>query len=246
MKLWLSSDIHIKEENDSGHEYLRKLVYHQSVQDEDELFLLGDIFDLFISHHQYFYEKYRYVFDDLVKSKFKRIHFIEGNHDLHIEKMNDLFLRRNEKRFVFHKDPIIFHFAGERILLCHGDEKELENFPNKVWRGFLRSKIARFIIDRFFSGKSLDGLGMYLSEKSRGHKKRNSFNEYEESNRERFRSSAFRFLDEEYSETLVCGHYHSKDYFENEQKVYLNNGFAPKTGTAILISPSGKKEFVEL
>ncbi|MEZ4872513.1 MAG: metallophosphoesterase [Bdellovibrionales bacterium] len=81
------SDVHLNEPNDERWVRFEKFLQYVNAQaDVTDLFLVGDIFDLWLVDHRYFIEKFD-VFIQLlkqIKQKGVNVHYFEGNHDLYL------------------------------------------------------------------------------------------------------------------------------------------------------------------
>ena len=112
MALYLISDIHIKMDGQNL-EILMSFL-SQDFNSDDEVFLLGDIFDLLIGPHKEYkeiYDKFFEKVDKLITDGIK-IHYFEGNHDFHLEKL----LESHDVRI--HKEPFVSDYFGHKILFC--------------------------------------------------------------------------------------------------------------------------------
>lgn len=92
------------------------------------LYLVGDIFDLWVGSHSYFVEKYRLIVDavrELVNNGVE-VHFFEGNHDLYLKPFWEDHLG-----VIVHSGPIIETIAGIQVRIEHGD------LMNQNDRGYL-------------------------------------------------------------------------------------------------------------
>ena len=88
------------------------------------LFLVGDIFDLWIGRHSYFRKKYRDVIDAIIalKNQGVEIHYFEGNHDLYLKDFwgadLDIFVYAEKHEFKL----------GETLVRVeHGDQMDPED-----------------------------------------------------------------------------------------------------------------------
>lgn len=88
MVSYFLSDIHLKSLDDKTSRLLLFFLRKEWAKAPGDIYLLGDIFDIWVSDHKVFIEKYRPLIDELKKVKaqgFKVVYF-EGNHDLHLKK----------------------------------------------------------------------------------------------------------------------------------------------------------------
>lgn len=86
------SDLHLSSMNDprAGSRFF---AFSRCLKGENcsHLFLLGDIFDLWIGDHAYFREAYAPIIDEIQRlvSEKVDVHYFEGNHDLYLKSFWD-------------------------------------------------------------------------------------------------------------------------------------------------------------
>ena len=106
------------------------------------LFLVGDIFDLWVGAHDYFVDRFQDVVD--VISRLVRagvaVHYFEGNHDLHLTK----FWKQVVGAQV-HPDSGEFEINGLQVRVEHGDLINPDDSGYLFLRKFLRSKPMKFL-----------------------------------------------------------------------------------------------------
>ncbi len=209
---------------------------------DDKVFLLGDIFDLLIGPHDEYKEIFDWFFnriDELVK-KGVEIHYFEGNHDFHLEKLLVNYGIR------LHKEPLVYEINGKKALLCHGDEIEIGNLPYKIYKSFVQSRPLNVVANYLMPFKILNMIGENASKKSRKRNKNKYGNSQENlSIRDSFREAA-RIASKEYgTDFVICGHSHFKDEYEWEGKQYFNCGFTPNTKCYLKIA-NEKIEHVDI
>lgn len=116
---WFLSDIHLKNINErSGNILLRFLFFLNKNPSEHQLFLLGDIFDFWISDGQAFQKHYSQIISELQKflDGGGKIFYFEGNHDFHI----DVFWTKKMGIPVFENEAY-FKIGEYKARLEHGD-----------------------------------------------------------------------------------------------------------------------------
>lgn len=165
MEAWFLSDIHLKSVEERNGKillrFLRSLLAGNPSQ--IHLFLLGDIFDLWIGGHDYFVQKYKPLMEALqeLKSAGARITYIEGNHDVHIE---DFFQRQlGAEVFV---EAQYFEIDGVRIRCEHGDLINLNDKAYLRYRGVIRHPLVKPLGTRL-PGRFWGYVGTKMSAKSR-------------------------------------------------------------------------------
>lgn len=89
MEVWFVSDIHLKTQEERNSQILLRFLHSLQAKDPQrtELFLMGDIFDLWIGGHQYFAAQFKPLITALkiLRDRGMKITYIEGNHDVHVE-----------------------------------------------------------------------------------------------------------------------------------------------------------------
>ncbi|MEK7356174.1 MAG: UDP-2,3-diacylglucosamine diphosphatase, partial [Bdellovibrionota bacterium] len=143
------SDLHLTSGDDPRSQtFLRFLAgLHEAAKAGGEkspthLFLVGDVFDLWIGSHSYFVGRFATVVDAirLLVRDGVEVHYFEGNHDLHLRKFwqDDVGVR-------VHPDAETFELAGKRVRVEHGDLINPDDKGYLFLRGFLRSGPMRTI-----------------------------------------------------------------------------------------------------
>jgi UDP-2,3-diacylglucosamine hydrolase len=104
------------------------------------LFLVGDIFDLWVGDHDYFKRKFGSVVGlvRLLAHSGVEVHYFEGNHDLHLEGFwsRDLGVK-------VHAGPAFFDIDGYKVRVEHGDQMNLEDTGYLFLRWLLRTEPVR-------------------------------------------------------------------------------------------------------
>jgi UDP-2,3-diacylglucosamine hydrolase len=127
------------------------------------LFLLGDIFDLWIADHQYFQERFPKIILELkrLKSGGLEIHYFEGNHDLYL---NSFW--QQELGIVVHSGPIHYSLGSLRLYLAHGDQIDKEDYGYRFLRWFLRTPVMKLVAHNL-PGRWVARIGDQASRSSR-------------------------------------------------------------------------------
>ncbi len=164
-KFQFVSDLHLGSVSEPNFLLFKK--YLQSVVDNKvtHLFLLGDIFDLWVANQKYFINQYSEIIKEIRKiiSSGIEVHYFEGNHDLHLKKF-----WQEELGCKVYVSPQRMTIHGVSLLLAHGDEIDLEDTSYIRLRKFLRSwpmKLLAHILPGFIVKK----IGEYADRNSHGH-----------------------------------------------------------------------------
>lgn len=158
------SDIHLRDMQDSkAQKLLRFFISVEPQAKNTVLFLVGDIFDLWLGGHSYFIKKYQPLIDALKKFIFAggEVHYFEGNHDLHLKKF-----WQDELGVIVHHQPEYFHLQDEVVRIEHGDQMDPEDRGYIFLRWFLRTTIMTWII-MHLPGFLVAWIGKLMSQTSR-------------------------------------------------------------------------------
>ena len=111
--------------------------------DVTHLFLLGDIFDLWVADHRYFIDRYQAIIDELsrLRNDGVEIRYFEGNHDLHLQKF-----WAGQLGLTVHKGPTYVDLDGHTLRVEHGDQMDPEDKGYLFLRWFLRTPPIRWLI----------------------------------------------------------------------------------------------------
>ncbi len=242
MKFSAISDVHVKVSGDPAEDLLLSFLRNSDVESSDVIFLLGDIFDLMIGPHSQYFARFQNYFDEFKKliSKGKRICYIQGNHDFHIQNLYKKFFEVNKELdpSLFSMAPYFeFNDAGKKIYFCHGDDIELNNPSYKIFKSIVTSPPLRYYANNLMPHFLIKSVGEYSAEKSR---KRNNKRYSTEADltpvKENFRFSIETFHAKHPCDIYVLGHSHVKDYYQSKNGFeYVNNGYAQHSKTYISI-----------
>lgn len=239
MKAYFISDIHLKEMHERNGEILLRFLHFLTtdLQAGDCLFLLGDIFDLWLSDHPVFIKKYSEVIQCLqaLQNAKVRLIYFEGNHDLHLAPF-----WKNELGFEVYTQAKVFDFHGFFVRAEHGDLINLEDKAYLRYRAFTRHPFIEFL-GHNLPGIFWDRLGNWASKKSRAHS--SSYREgHEELLIGMIRKHATRALQEGHFDLIVTGHMHVKDDYSipgsNSRSINLGSWFHDVKALKMEIQPS--------
>ncbi len=244
MSFAIISDIHVKHNQDFSYQLLLNFLNHPKIREAQEIILLGDIFDLMVGPHKNYLSSYSLFFNHLhhLLKLGKKIHYFEGNHDMHLEKLFIKEFSSQNHQFFLHKKFWQINRWGKNYFFSHGDDIEPENYSYKIYKWFVTSWVANFLANYIVSHKVLHKLGEKASEKSRKSYVLSPENILQI--REKFRKGARKFFAKNL-DFIICGHSHVVDFYVEQQKTYINNGYAPQSQTFIFIDEN-KIEIVPL
>ncbi len=207
---WFISDIHLKDINErNGNTLLRFLFFLNENPSQHRLFMLGDIFDFWLSDGKAFRDHYQQLIDQIatLKAGGGEVHYFEGNHDFHV----DVFWTKHLSIPVYENDAFfkIDHLA---VRAEHGDFINPDDTAYLKYRATIRHKLIE-PIGHFVPGWFWKWFGEKQSQNSRkktGH--------YAVTNANRvinlIRTHAQRIYHEKPFDLIVTGHMHIFDDFE--------------------------------
>lgn len=200
------SDVHIKASQDPKCEaFLRFLKRCREIQ-VDDLFLVGDIFDLWIADRDFFIANYALVVESLkaLHDSGTRVHYFEGNHDLDL----DVFWREQLGFFVYDRASF-FEIGDYTVRVEHGDQMDPEDRGYLFLRWFLRTPLMRWM------GRNLPNAWVkWIGEKASG-----ASREYttsikaatDEQVQSKIERHAYKVFEKRPFDILVSGHVHVAD-----------------------------------
>ena len=244
MKIVTISDIHLTNSDHEAISLWEKFVYSKETSEADTVILLGDIFDLMIGEKNKYIKYYSFFFDSikyLILSG-KKIIYLEGNHDFHLNDVFNSFLKENKldkTLFEYKKNEFYMNINQKRYLFCHGDIIDYENEGFKKWKKIYTSLPFKVLINKVLPFQALIKLGDKASQDS---KKRNRKDFNYADALEKYRDGARYIFKKTSVDIIIAGHTHVKDEYRfDNDKIYLNNGFPKKHKCFISISDKGNQ-----
>ncbi len=211
METYFLSDLHLKSINERNGQILLRFLRSLEGKSPVRIFLLGDIFDLWVSGHSIFKNKYKELLTviESLKSSGCEIHFFEGNHDLHIHPY-----WRDELGASVYTQAKVFDIDGLKVRCEHGDLINLEDKAYLKLRNFLRAPIVEKI-GHTIPGEFWWNIGEILSPLSR--KKSSSYRSINQKKLiEMIRQHAQRAYNQNHFDLIVTGHMHVRDDYTFE------------------------------
>lgn len=212
IRAYFISDLHLTSPEDARAQALLKFLRALSgpsgdhAPDITHLFLLGDIFDLWIARHGYFLEKWVDINAEFLRLRQRgvEIHYLEGNHDLYLEHYFG-----NHLGFYVHGDPIHLSVGPWRLRLEHGDQMDPSDRGYRFLRWLLRTPVLRWV-GKNLPEQAIVRLGQRMSHMSRDYTS-NRKTITEAVAREKIRTHAQKVLQEAEFDLLIAGHVHVRD-----------------------------------
>ncbi len=239
MKAWFVSDIHLRDINERNSILLLRFL-HSLLRDTEtsHLFLLGDIFDLWVGDSDVFRKKFQDLIDALValKSRGVEVIYFEGNHDVHVKG----FWEKKLGIPVF-VDAQVFQLGKFKVCLEHGDFINPKDTTYLKYRSFIRKPCLEKLA-YMLPGRLLDEVGLFSAKRSRKRssvRRRNNI----ESLRQMIRDYAVEKSKHTQFDFLITGHMHVRDEFEfevsTEKKISINLGSWFEPAKALCLTDKG-------
>ncbi len=211
------SDVHLglglKEKEKEKEEKLVKLINH-AVENCDELFILGDLFDYWFEYKRVIQKGYYKTLAALIEfsESGKKIHYFIGNHD---------FLHRNffreEIGAILYEEPAAFILNNKKFYIGHGDGLLPNDSGYRVLKWILRNKF----LQRLYSAIHPD-LGIKIASRtSKTSRTYTSKKDYGKN--DGLIDTAKQKIDEGYDYVLF-GHTHIRSELEYKKGKYINLG----------------------
>lgn len=215
MNAWFISDLHLKDPKERNSQTLLRflLSLESGERPATHLFLLGDIFDLWVGPSNFFYQQFQDIVDVLARlnSNGVEVYYFEGNHDFHV----DQFWKRHGISVVF--DELQLKLDRWQVRLEHGDFINPNDTAYLRYREFIRGFWIRSLA-HILPGRWIHWIGNKASQKSRKHSSvyrqdkeqwlRRMIRDYAESQYERSLKHKLPF------DFIITGHMHIKDSYE--------------------------------
>ena len=210
MSSWFISDLHLKDVNErNGNTLLRFLFFLNKNPSQHKLFLLGDIFDFWLSDGKAFQKHYELLIEQIAifKKGGGEVHYFEGNHDFHI----DVFWTKKLDIPVYENEAF-FKIDDLYLRLEHGDFINPDDKAYLKYRAMIRNHFIEPI------GHMVPGWFWKWFGEKESQKSRKKTGNYAKDNAERVRNliqtHAKRIYPEEPFDLIVTGHMHIFDDYE--------------------------------
>lgn len=201
------SDIHLKEKDEvNAQVFIRFLRNLREEGKVTHLFLVGDIFDLWVGPHGYFIEKFHPVVEEIDRLVQKRVevHYFEGNHDLHLQKYWE-----DKLGVKVHCEPQMFDIAGIRIRVEHGDLIDPEDRGYRFLKWTLNTPAMKILAHKM-PERIVSLIGENASQASR-HYTTYTKTITAQDVIQKIRQHAYRVVPKDPFDLMVTGHLHIRD-----------------------------------
>lgn len=205
MRAIFIADAHLRHPDDQNYRRLVDFLDAQIGQ-LDGLFLLGDIFEVWVGYRHVVYSAYLPLLEKLQAHRQAgcKLYYVEGNHDFNL---GPYFTDTLNCQVI--PDEEVVEWQGQKLWLCHGDLTNKELKAYRLWRTLLRSLPVRVLFALLPPG-AIWSFGNWLSDRSEKYKSTShSFDPIPLVN-----SYAQECLKS--SDAFICGHFHQPTLSEDE------------------------------
>jgi UDP-2,3-diacylglucosamine hydrolase len=209
LNAYFVSDLHIGSPTDSRAtlflEFLRDL---KGAENASHLFLMGDVFDLWIASHSYFVDRYRPITDEIarLRNEGTEIHYFEGNHDLYLG-----HYWGDEIGLIVHEGPAYVELGHQTVRIEHGDQMDPDDRGYRFLRWLLRTPPLKFLMPRL-PGSLVVKIGEKSSQTSRVYTSERKTITREETIR-KIRTHAETVYQQMPFNLIISGHVHVRDQY---------------------------------
>ena len=198
----LLGDAHLREQDPEVAIFLDFL--SQIPRETEALYLLGDLFDLWIGAPAFLSEAHRRIAAELgaLRGRGKEVIYVEGNRDYHLKALYDgsAFGKVAE-------EGLDIDFGARRIHLAHGDLVNRQDRPYRLWRRLAKGPLLLGTLKMLPAGLAralAERMERRIARTNRRHRIR-----FPEEECRRFALQKLR----EGTDTLVLGHFHQEARF---------------------------------
>ena len=223
VKIYFVSDLHLGTPNkeETKKRELKFIRWLDMIQkDATELYLLGDVFDMWFEYKRVIPRGYSRLFGKLaeISDSGIPIHFFTGNHDMWVF---DYFTE--EFNITIYRQPVTRVIAGKKFFIGHGDGLGNGDLGYKFIKKVFSSKINQWLFARLHPNFAL-GMAEFFSRKSRA-----ANAQYDEiftsEEKEMLVQFSKKHLEKEHIDYFIFGHRHLKlDIRLNKSSRYINLG----------------------
>lgn len=248
MKISFLSDLHVNDPNGFELKLFDEFCNNSYTQDASHIILLGDMFDILIGEHHEYFVKYSRFFNQIIQllDANKKVLYLEGNHDFHIEKSFKNYINENSqypKNFSYLKQGENINLGDKTYRFCHGYEVDYDNEAFKKWYRTYTSAPFELLVNRIVPFKLIDFIGSKASGNSKKRGKKTFNFDFA---KKKYIAGAKAFIDEVKVDGVICGHTHiQENYVYPDKTTYLNCGY-PKKDKNFLYYADGEFRFINL
>lgn len=182
------------------------------------IFLVGDIFDLWIYNHKPFLSEYLPIIRELklLHEAGTQIHYFEGNHDLYLKKF-----WQDTLGFKVYSDFLCIELEGKWFRVEHGDLMNPNDKGYLFLRWFLRTWFMKAIV-KILPGELIFRIGQLASRSSRTYTSSDIKKVTDTTATDIIHDHAKRVCHESYFDFIITGHVHVENdytFFHEDRRV---------------------------
>ncbi len=244
LNAWFVSDIHLKSINERNSHKLLRFLHYLENQKVTHLFLLGDIFDLWLGNSEISHAEFEPIVSSIIRIKQKGVdvRYFEGNHDLHLQQF-----WQNKFSIPVYTEHENFDLGHWKVRLEHGDLINQQDKSYLKLRSFLRHPKTESVLlkipDQVVA--LIGHTASQLSRKFSSERRKQDADKIEGM----IRSHAMAMCREDDFDYIITGHMHVRDEYSfqhNEKKVTsVNLGSWFEETKALNLTDSGHR-FVDV
>ncbi|RYZ88864.1 MAG: UDP-2,3-diacylglucosamine diphosphatase [Proteobacteria bacterium] len=211
MEAWFISDIHIKSLEERNSKILLRFLHSLLERDVKNmrLFLVGDIFDLWVGGHDIFVRKFQPLVDAVraLHDAGVLVTYIEGNHDVHV---HAFWTKKLGVEVLV--EAQFYELNGLVVRVEHGDLINLEDKTYLRYRSIIRNPFVQ-PLGHIIPGIFWEEAGKIAAKKSRARSQT-----YRVQNEEKLvqmiRNHAHRVYEQRPFDVVISGHMHVIDDYQ--------------------------------
>lgn len=216
------SDVHLRDATSVKTQLVLRFLSEKAAN-YHQIFILGDLFDVWPGTNSFLIDRFRPVTDRLhaLVKEGHEVHYVEGNHDFRLGRYFSEHLGIHT-----HPDEFITEMGGKKLYLAHGDLGNPKDIGYRILRSVLRQDLLHLAM-KAVPGKFIFDVGMKSSMTSRAYQD-GRFSESTASRiRQTYRQTAEKLFRSGF-DMVVMGHTHLPDDVStivNERSCrYINTG----------------------
>lgn len=224
-KLIVLSDLHVWGPSDPLYRAVIRLL-SEEVNSGDKVFIVGDLFDLFVCSKAVFVDRYSELIQMIrgLKDRGVELFYVEGNHDFHLESLFE-----DSPHVHMFADSIHYEWDGRKFHFNHGDQINWKDLGYLLLRFMTRNLVSQCILETL-PGYLIDRVGRLMSHTSRA-RNIESLDQAQSETVQLFRNYACEQISNGY-DFVVLGHSHFYDEMrfrvDAREGQYINCGFPRK------------------
>ncbi len=227
---YVCADLHLKE-SEKSIKLLISLI--DSLKDNEELIINGDIFDVFVGEEKFMlpWQKELLSYFKKAKEEGKKISYIEGNRDFFINNLKGKYFSSVYKKACYREN--------KSILIIHGDKINKEDYLYRIWNFISKNRLVYFLIF-ILPAKLIQKLINYLEKKMKPINKK-----YKEKIPEAQIENFIKNTDSGV-QLIVSGHFHKYLYRKIDGKEFIAIPSWKEEPNVLRINEEGGYELINL